>query len=57
MTPGERYQELATLLARGVIRLREASRRAAASSFRNCSETNETGLEFPVETSPDGQRG
>lgn len=57
MTPEERFREIAGLFARGVIRLRERRSSAAASPLRNRSETNGTSLEFPVGTSPDGQRG
>jgi hypothetical protein len=56
MTPHERRREIAAILARGVLRLRQAAQgRPGSRSSRtpgNLAELRETGLDEGAETSP-----
>ena len=53
MTPEQRLQEVAAILALGVLRLRAAIPTIPESA----SESGQKSLDLPPQTSPDGQRG
>ena len=57
MTPEERLQEIVDLFARGILRMRQRRTSAAGSPGLRVSKTDGTCLEFPTETSLDGQCG
>jgi hypothetical protein len=50
MTPDERMEEVASLLATGILRLRRRSALPAASDLKILPESLPDGLEVPVET-------
>ncbi len=56
MTPHERRQEIAAILARGVLRLRQAAQASPGSrssrTSENLSEQRQNGLDEGAETSP-----
>ena len=59
MTPHERRQEIASILARGVLRLRQAGRASPGSggsrssrTLENLSKQGQNGLDEGAETSP-----
>ncbi len=53
MTSEQRFQEVAAILARGVLRLRAAIPTISESA----SQSGQKGLDLPSQTSPHGQRG
>jgi hypothetical protein len=53
MTPKQRFQEVAAILARGILRLRAAIPTIPESA----SESGQKSLDLPPQTSPDGQCG
>ena len=50
MTPDERLNEMAAILARGVLRLRKARKFGDNSSPENSSESGPNPLDVPAET-------
>ncbi len=50
MTPDERLEELASILAMGILRLRRRSALPAATDVKILPESSSEGLEVPVET-------
>jgi hypothetical protein len=57
MSPEQRLTEAAAILAAGVLRMRRRYRSGATSPALVGSDSVKKGLEFLLETSPDGQRG
>jgi hypothetical protein len=53
MTPEQQFQEIAAILARGVIRLRAA----VPNAPEKASESGQKSLDLPSQTSPHGQCG
>lgn len=61
MTPSQRRHEIAAILARGVLRLRQCRESAHISqpsrTIKKASKTGQDGLELTPQTSPDGPAG
>jgi len=50
LSPDERFREVATILAAGVLRLRQRSALSTENSEENVPESSPDGLEVPAET-------
>ena len=61
MTPSQRRREIAAILARGVLRLRQCRENATGSqpsrTVKKASKTGQDGLELTPQASPDGPAG
>jgi len=57
LSPGQRLQGIAAILASGVLRLRERRRMARTSYPGQCADCPPNRLEDSGKTSPDGQCG